>query len=155
MQIQEAFKLEVVSVRLVKECAAVFKPYALPPSFSFAPEVPDAWASLPMRHECNGKIAAFLFWTGNTSDDYRLFVRYKTVIPAAFNHKDGHGINGHILSGYCSDTANFMPTSLANAHSERPRSSVATCASQHTGFRYSSLGQASHSSAAHPAKYRF
>lgn len=72
-------------------------------------------ASFPMRHECNGKIAAFLFRTGNTSDDHRPFVRYKAVIPAAFNYKDGRGINGHILSGYCFDPVDFMPTPPANA----------------------------------------
>ena len=36
-----------------------------------------------MRHECNGKIAAFLFRTGNAPGDNLPFVRYKAVIPAA------------------------------------------------------------------------
>ena len=122
----------------------------------FLPEVPSVRASLPMLHECNGKIAAFLFRTGNTSDDYRPFVRYKAVIPAAFNHKDGRGINGHILSGYCSDPVDFMPAPPANAHSERPRSSAAVCASHHAGlFRHASFGQSSQSVAAHPAQYCF
>ena len=61
-----------------------------------------------------------------------------------------------ILSGNRPDPVDFTPAPPANAHSERPRSSVASCASHHAGlFRHSSFGQASQSVAAHPAQYCF
>ena len=138
----EQLKEEGLLVRIIVRPTAPQGSYeravaARPP---LLPEVPGVRASLPMRHECNGKIAAFLFQAGNAPGDNLPFVRYKAVIPAAFDHKDGRGINGHILSGNRLDPVDFLPAPPANAHSERPRSSVAACASHHAGlFRHASF----------------
>ena len=86
------------------------------------PEVPGIRASFPMRHKCNGKFAAFLFWAGAPPDDHRAVVRHETVASVALDHENGFRVNGHIPARRGLYPLNLRTAPPAKAHTAHPLS---------------------------------